>query len=325
MNMRGAIRLFRLFGIDVFLHWSWLIVGAIEIQHRRGEYSSVFWNILEYVSLFGIVLMHEFGHALACKSVGGIANQIVLWPLGGIAFVQPPHRPGAYLWSIAAGPLVNVVLVPVLIGLFLLAKAKLNLPPDALHYIWTLFVINAGLLVFNMLPIFPLDGGQILRAILWFFVGAVRSLQISAILGIVSVVGCAILITLRGGDFWLYLICAFAAMRCLAGLQQAKLLQQQQNQEPIRRPQMRCPSCGQAAPIGPYWRCTCGEPFDTFATGGVCPRCGTQHYVTACPDCRQPSPLAAWYGQMGSFPVVFNTPPAFNSGERPQRNPQAPL
>jgi len=89
MNMRGAIRLFRLFGIDVFLHWSWLIVGAIEIQHRRGEYSSVFWNILEYISLFGIVLMHEFGHALACKSVGGIANQIVLWPLGGIAFVQP--------------------------------------------------------------------------------------------------------------------------------------------------------------------------------------------------------------------------------------------
>src|SRR5882724_11388986 len=122
MNMRGAIRLFRLFGIDVFLHWSWLIVGAIEIQHRRGEYSSVFWNILEYVSLFGIVLMHEFGHALACKSVGGIANQIVLWPLGGIAFVQPPHRPGAYLWSIAAGPLVNVVLVPVFMIIAMLAS-----------------------------------------------------------------------------------------------------------------------------------------------------------------------------------------------------------
>src|SRR3954469_21933360 len=122
MDLKGAIRLFRLWGIDVFLHWSWIIIAVIEIQHRRGEYSSIFWNILEYVSLFGIVLMHEFGHALACKSVGGIANQIVLWPLGGIAFVQPPQRPGAYLWSIAAGPLVNVILVPLLIGLYLIAR-----------------------------------------------------------------------------------------------------------------------------------------------------------------------------------------------------------
>jgi Zn-dependent protease len=324
MNFGGAIRLFRLWGIDVFLHWSWLIVAVIEIQHRRDKYTSVFWNILEYASLFGIVLMHEFGHALACKSVGGIANQIVLWPLGGIAFVQPPMRAGAYLWSIAAGPLVNVVLAPVLFGVYLVTRNQ-NLPADALNYLWTLFVINAGLLIFNMLPIFPLDGGQILRSILWFFVGAVRSLRISAILGIVSVIGCAILITLAGGDFWLYLICAFAAMRCLAGLQQAKLLQQQENQEPVRRPQLRCPACTQAAPIGPFWRCTCGEPFDTFATGGLCPRCRTQHYVTVCPDCQQPSPLAAWYGQVGNFPVVFNTPPAFNSAESPQRNPDAPL
>jgi Zn-dependent protease len=324
MNLKGAIRLFRLWGIDVFLHWSWIIVAALEIQHRRGEYTSVLWNILEYVSLFGIVTMHEFGHALACKSVGGIANQIVLWPLGGIAFVQPPQRAGAYLWSIVAGPLVNVILVPVLIGSYLIAK-RLSVPPDALHYIWNLFAINALLLVFNMLPIFPLDGGQVLRAIFWFFMGPVRSLQVSSVLGIVSVIGCAILITLRGGDFWLYLICAFAATRCLAGLRQAKLIQQQESQEPLRRPQMRCPACGQAAPIGNFWRCTCGQPFDTFQTGGVCPKCGTQHHVTVCPDCRQPSPLAAWYGQMGSFPVVFSPPPVFNSAESPPRSPEAPL
>src|ERR1051325_6262622 len=175
MNLKGAIRLFRIFDIDVFLHWSWIIVAAIEIQSRRGEYSTVLWNILEYVRLFAIVTRHEFGHALACKSVGGIAKQIVLWPLGGIAFVQPPPRAGAYLWSIAAGPLVNVILLPLFLGVYLIARRS-GLPPDALHYIWTLFFINLALLVFNMLPIFPLDGGQILRGIFWLFMGPVRSL-----------------------------------------------------------------------------------------------------------------------------------------------------
>ena len=65
---------------------------------------------------------HEFGHALACRQVGGSANQIILWPLGGVAYVNPPQRPGATLWSIAAGPLVNVALLPVLGVAFLLSQ-----------------------------------------------------------------------------------------------------------------------------------------------------------------------------------------------------------
>jgi Zn-dependent protease len=71
---------------------------------------------LEYLALFSIVLMHEFGHALACRQVGGTADQILLWPFGGVAYVNPPQRPGAMLWSIAAGPLVNVALFPLLLA-----------------------------------------------------------------------------------------------------------------------------------------------------------------------------------------------------------------
>jgi Zn-dependent protease len=111
---QGSIRLFRFSGIDVFLHWSWFLVAVFEIQSRQGRYSSVTWNVLEYLALFLIVLLHEFGHALACRQVGGTADQIVLWPLGGVAYVNPPPRLGATLWSIAAGPLVNVALLPVL-------------------------------------------------------------------------------------------------------------------------------------------------------------------------------------------------------------------
>jgi Zn-dependent protease len=115
-SSQGAIRLFRFKGINVFLHWSWFLVAAYEIQSRNGRYSSITWNILEYLALFLIVTLHEFGHSLACRQVGGQANQIVLWPLGGVAYVDPPPRPGATLWSIAAGPLVNVALIPIIIG-----------------------------------------------------------------------------------------------------------------------------------------------------------------------------------------------------------------
>lgn len=86
---QGSIHLFRLSGIDVFLHWSWFFVAIYEIQSRAGSYSSVTWNVLEYLALFLIVLLHEFGHALACRQVGGNANRIVLWPLGGVAYVDP--------------------------------------------------------------------------------------------------------------------------------------------------------------------------------------------------------------------------------------------
>ena len=108
---KGSIRLFQLFGITVYLHWSWFLVAVWAVQSSGNTDSSLFWRVLEYLTLFLIVLMHEFGHALACKQVGGQANQIVLWPLGGVAYVSPPQRPGAMLWSIAAGPLVNVILL----------------------------------------------------------------------------------------------------------------------------------------------------------------------------------------------------------------------
>src|SRR5262249_47670399 len=122
----GSLRLFRVAGIDVSVHWTWLVVAYFRIQWRAADvppelsYSSPVWYLIEYLALFGIVLLHEFGHALACRSVGGVANRIVLWPLGGIAFVNPPPRPGALLWCIAAGPLVNVALVPLTVGLVVL-------------------------------------------------------------------------------------------------------------------------------------------------------------------------------------------------------------
>src|SRR5438874_13840431 len=101
----GVIRLFRFAGIDVYLHFTWFLVAAIFMTDYVRRFQSPVWGVLEYVARFVIVLTHEFGHALACCQVGGVATRIILWPLGGIAFVNPPLRPGAYPWWHAAWPL----------------------------------------------------------------------------------------------------------------------------------------------------------------------------------------------------------------------------
>src|SRR3989449_2672658 len=183
---QGSIGLFRFAGIQVFLHWSWFFVALIEINNRSKQYSSLVWNVLEYVTLFAIVLMHEFGHALACRQVGGSADQIVLWPLGGVAYVSPPARPGATLWSIAAGPLVNLVLAPVLALLTILSR---QWSADIHGFLRAVCLTNFVLLFFNLLPVYPLDGGQILRSLLWFWIGRARSLMVTALVGFVGVAG----------------------------------------------------------------------------------------------------------------------------------------
>jgi len=218
----GVIRLFRFAGIEVFLHFSWFLVAAIYISGYIRRYESPVWGVLEYISVFVIVLIHEFGHALACRQVGGIANRIVLWPLGGIAFVDPPRRPGAYLWSIAAGPLVNVILLPVFAFVSMMAQASLP-GSDVAVFFRDLNFINAVLLGFNLLPIFPLDGGQIVRGLLWFPFGEIRSLQISSVIGLV---GGAILgiVGLMAGSVWWAVLAFFLLSRAWYGWQQAKAM-----------------------------------------------------------------------------------------------------
>jgi Zn-dependent protease len=191
----GSFRLFRFAGINVYLHWLWLLIAYFQIIQRPDAYSSIAWNIAEYLILFGIVLLHEFGHAFGTRQVGGTADTILLWPFGGVAYVQPPPRPGAELWSIAAGPLVNVALFVLLAGARAMpAVADLALTnPDAYSLLRNVWYINIGLLIFNLLPVYPLDGGQILRSLLWFPFGPVRSLLYASIVGFVGVAGLVLL------------------------------------------------------------------------------------------------------------------------------------
>lgn len=222
---QGSFRLFRFLSIDVHLHWSWFVVAAYQFLQRQHLYDDPVWSVAEYMALFGIVLMHEFGHALACRQTGGFANQIVLWPFGGVAYVSPPERPGAQLWSIAAGPLVNVVLMPVFVALYWwgLQNGVAEARPDLLRFLESLLWINGILLVFNLLPVYPLDGGQILRSLLWFACGRGRSLQIAAIIGLVGGAGLTVY-ALFAGSIWMALLTLFLLANCWQGLKRSRQL-----------------------------------------------------------------------------------------------------
>jgi Zn-dependent protease len=291
---QAGFRLFRFAGIDVFLHWSWFVVAVYELQGRTSQYGSFVWNVAEYLGLFVIVLLHEFGHSLACRQVGGEADHIVLWPLGGVAYVRPPQRPGATLWSLAAGPLVNVALIPVLFGLGLLCRA-LGLTaavPDLGRLIRSLAFINLGLLIFNVLPVYPLDGGQILRSLLWFIVGRARSLTAATVIGFLGVLG-LVGVALLTSSTWLGIVAVFVGMNCWRGFQQARALSRMASLP--RHQGFACPSCRSAPPIGALWKCArCQSAFDTFESHAACPFCGAQFATTACADCGQRFPMGEW-------------------------------
>lgn len=300
---QGSIRLFRFAGIDLFLHWSWFLVAAYEIQGRSKAYSSITWNVLEYLSLFVIVMLHEYGHALACRQVGGMSDQIVLWPLGGVAYVNPPPRPGATLWSIAAGPLVNVALVPILwtMGMSSRWLGWGTAMPNLHALLQAIWVINFGLLIFNLLPIYPLDGGQILRALLWFVLGRARSLMAAVILGFVGMAGFAAL-AFFAHSTWFAILAFFILMNCVRGLKRARVLSQMAKLP--RQEGFVCPSCKSAPPVGELWLCAkCSNAFDTFKTQAICPHCATQFATTACLDCGKGHAMSDWAVPMAAVPI----------------------
>lgn len=291
---KGAFRIFAFAGIGVYVHWSWFLVAVYSVQFRTNEYSSAIWNVLEYLTLFLIVLIHEFGHQLACRQVGGQTHDIVLWPLGGVAYVTPPQRPGAQLWSIAAGPLVNVALAPVLVALAIFADrwGWSTTHADASVFVTTVMYMNFGLLCFNLLPVYPLDGGQILRSLLWFLFGRARSLLFASGVGFIGVAGLAVL-ALWWQSIWIGIMAFFILINCWRGLTHARALAQLARLP--RRAGFACPSCQVSPPIGERWRCgNCGNGFDMFLSDAICPHCGAQYHSTPCLDCGTANPISEW-------------------------------
>ncbi|HSF41812.1 MAG TPA: M50 family metallopeptidase [Thermoanaerobaculia bacterium] len=191
--MRGSFRFLKLAGVDIKLHFTFpliLVWGAVRWAEPHGTEGAVFGALL-MAALFACVALHELGHALAARALGIPVREIVLLPIGGLAVLgRNPRRPLHELLIAAAGPLVNGVLAAVL---FLALLAQGALPPDGRDLLaagfaepslrtallW-LFGSNVMLVLFNLLPAFPMDGGRILRALLAIPLGYTRATRWAA-------------------------------------------------------------------------------------------------------------------------------------------------
>ena len=217
--MSWSVPLFRVAGISVRLHIFFLafvvVVLARALSAAGDTGFGLLPSVLGLVALFGVILLHEFGHCAACRMVGGRADEILLWPLGGLATCDPPRRANAHFWTAAGGPLVNVAIMAVLTPFLGLRYGQwlgfaIPNPLDLgglLHRVdvdgwWAMFLVLTNaiawfLLVFNLIPMFPLDGGRLLQAIIWRRAGYMRSMRIACRSGLVGavVVGVLALVT----------------------------------------------------------------------------------------------------------------------------------
>jgi Zn-dependent protease len=205
--MRWSYRLARVAGIDINLHLSFLLLlpfGAMLWGGQHGTAGALF-GVLMIILLFACVTLHELGHALAARAAGIPVKEIQLLPIGGLAVLgRPITKPVDELVIALAGPLVNVVIA---IGLALLAAASgilSQLTPEQIvaaigspslegAVLW-LIQANILLVLFNMIPAFPMDGGRVLRAGLAMATGMQRATAIASVVG----QGLAVLLGLWG-------------------------------------------------------------------------------------------------------------------------------
>ena len=196
----SGLRICRLFGIDIWIHWVLLLIVGLKLIDILLKTDSPYGEPLVAFASFALallltILLHEFGHAYAAHRQGGGAERIILWPLGGLALCESPQNPRARFWVSAGGPLVNLALGLIVTGLCL-ALGLDFLPFSGQQVFWQrllqyLFLWNFVLLIVNLLPCYPLDGGQLLHCLLWSRIGShhgalLATLKISKVTAILA-------------------------------------------------------------------------------------------------------------------------------------------
>lgn len=214
--MRGSLRLFTWFGIPVHLHWSFglIFLYAFWIGYDNNlDMIGTAWLMGFFVALFGCVLLHEYGHALTARRYGINTHDIILTPIGGIARLEKmPEKPSQEFVVAIAGPMVNVAIALLLVGVSMLVfraeqweffkwflqqqysftegdetaqvMEETGLQPSGLlFYLPVLVATNIGLVIFNLIPAFPMDGGRIFRSLLAMRWGRVKATRWAAWLG----------------------------------------------------------------------------------------------------------------------------------------------
>jgi Zn-dependent protease len=226
--MFRSIHAGNLFGIPLYLHPTFLLLPAwVVLTHPGASPLTALFLILWILTVFGCVVLHELGHALMARRFGIATRDITLYPIGGIARLEGMgQKPTQELAIALAGPAVNLaialLLSPVaLIGLFALPSLGLNFSLSmgagmlAIQFLTLVWASNVGLLLFNLIPCFPMDGGRVLRALLSLGMGRLRATEIAAGVGVVlaGLIGVGGLLTLNLLSVVLAAFVAFAGQQ----------------------------------------------------------------------------------------------------------------
>lgn len=230
----------RLFRIDIRIHIVMLLAAVVLVLHELPTPTSpgpgFSWLTLLHTAgvfllLLVIVLLHEFGHCFAARAVGGEADEILIWPLGGLAMTRPPDHPAAHMITTLGGPTVNVAICAATsVTLALWAQSPGAVPWNPLHPFspvdprvgWSIgqewvaraFGISYLLLLLNSVPLIPFDGGRVLLAWMWGRRGRRSATETTTAVGMVTAVilGLASLFVDRG---WvLFLMAAMGYYEC---------------------------------------------------------------------------------------------------------------
>jgi stage IV sporulation protein FB len=184
--MSWSIPIFRVAGILVRLHVTFLLLLAFlaYVYYAQGGSAVAAGRVLFVLLLFLCVLLHEFGHAIAAKAFGIKTPDITLLPIGGVARLERmPEKPSQELIVALAGPAVNVAIA---LGLFVVVGFDGVMDannPEQGGMLAQLMRINVWLVLFNLLPAFPMDGGRVVRALLATRMNYARATQIAATIG----------------------------------------------------------------------------------------------------------------------------------------------
>jgi Zn-dependent protease len=209
--MRGTFKLATFFKIPVRIHWTFfgLVLGYLLYSGYLSDWDwrSMAWSMFFVFTLFFLVVLHEYGHALMARYYKVRTRDIILFPIGGVARLDHiPEKPAHEFWVAIAGPMVNFVLAAIF-STYLLqfpAGERWNIlqavrHPDGNYFLdqyskidlYLFFVIYLNLIlgIFNLIPAFPMDGGRILRALLSIPLGRYRATGIAVRLGQVAALG----------------------------------------------------------------------------------------------------------------------------------------
>ena len=208
----GSIVTFRVFGVPVRLHFTFVLLLVFLLFIGVGQRQSGLMTVLYVLALFASVLLHELGHTLVARHYGIRTTEIVMFPIGGVSRPEREPKPREELWIALSGPLVNLALAAALIAWVgaqkgFVSLAQLREPTDA-NLAERVAIGNLLLCVFNLLPAYPMDGGRILRSFLALRKPEEEATRIAAGAG----QGLAILMGLGGllwGNFMLIFVALF--------------------------------------------------------------------------------------------------------------------